>query len=281
MRNQTATRYVLLIGGTACLAGWAARPRAGAAPAAAPPPAPSSFVSYEAGAAKWLNVPRTIEMSQGVTFSQDGAFLKTQTAIVNLDENQRALNARSQAPVHLYDAQNDLNGKQGFLDFSRHLASLKDDIVLVVKPDGAAQNASAGSLRSQFKDAATLTCQAMLYDYRRKIGRIPGPLKVRQMVEGRERVLTADSGKYDVNAQVITLTGNVRGYNGRDKIFAATATIGTKEGAEFINIPVKTIGVFGVAPADETPENRADSAPPPAAPPASATVPAAPPAQSP
>lgn len=267
-----ALRYAFLFGGALSLVGLAARPRLHAAPAAPAPAAPSSgFVSYQAGAARWLNVPRTIEMSQGVTFSQDGAFLKTQSAIVNLDDRQRALNARSQAPVHLYDAQDDLNGRQGFLDFSRHLASLKDDITLVVKPQG---DAPAGSMRSQFKDAATLTCQAMIYDYRRKIGRVPGPLKVRQMVEGKERVLSADSGQYDANAQVIKLTGNVRGHNGQDTISASEATIGTKEGDEFINIPVKLIGVFGVPPDDSTPENGGDAtAPPPAT---SGAVPAAP-----
>ena len=274
MRNRTAVRTVLLVLGALASAGLAARARLHAAPAAPAPPVPSSgFVSYQAGAARWLNVPRTIEMSQGVTFSQDDAFLKTASAIVNLDDRQRALNARSESPVHLYDTQNDLNGKQGFLDFSRHLASLKDDITLVVKPTG---NSPEGSMRSQFKDAATLTCQSMIYDYRRKIGRVPGPLKVRQMVEGKERVLTADSGQYDANAQVIKLTGNVRGHNGQDTISATEATIGTKEGDEFINIPVKLTGVFGVPPDDtETPENKADGAAP--APPAtSGTVPTAP-----
>lgn len=273
MRTTSKLRYVLLFGSALGLVGLAARSRLHAAPVPPPAPPSSSFVSYEAGAARWLNVPRTIEMSQGVTFSQDDAFLKTASAIVNLDDHQRALNARSQAPVHLYDTQNDLNGKQGFLDFSRHLASLKDDITLVVKPGAGEQGASAGSLRSQFKDAATLTCQAMIYDYRRKIGRVPGPLKVRQMVEGQERLLTADSGSYDANAQVIKLSGNVRGHNGKDTIVASEATIGTKEGAEFINIPVKLKGVFGVPPpTDEAPEN-AGGTPPPAT---SGTVPAAP-----
>lgn len=275
------TKTVLLFGGALGLVGLAAWPRLHAAPAPAPvPAAPSSFVAYEAGAARWLNVPRTIEMSQGVTFSQDGAFLKTASAIVNLDDHQRALNARSQAPVHLYDTQNDLNGRQGYLDFGNHVASLKGDITLVVKPGPGEQGAPAGSLRSQFKDAATLTCQSMIYDYQNKIGRVPGRLKVRQMVEGKERVLTADSGKYDTRAQVIQLTGNVRGHNGEDTIVASEATIGTKEGAEFINIPVKLKGVFGVPPEDKTPENKADDAPPP--PPAtSGAVPAAPPAKSP
>lgn len=277
MRTTATIKYALFFGGVLCVLGLIARPQLQAAPAPPPAaPASASFVSYQAGAARWLNVPRTIEMTQGVTFSQDDAVLKTQAAIVNLDEHQRALNARSEAPVHLYDTQNDLNGKQGFLDFVRHLASLKDDITLVVKPTG---NAPAGTMRSQFKDAATLTCQTMIYDYKNKIGRIPGPLKVRQMVEGKERVLTADSGKYDVNAQVITLTGNVRGHNGEDTIATSEATIGTKEGDEFIHIPVKLQGVFGVPPDnDETPENKVAPPPPPAK---SGTVPAAPPVKSP
>ncbi len=273
MRTTTTLSYICLFGGVLCVIGLASRPQLHAAPATAPS---SSTVSYQAGAARWLNVPRTIEMTQGVTFSQDDAVLKTQAAIVNLDEHQRALNARSESQVHLYDTQNDLNGKQGFLDFVRHLASLKDDITLVVKPTGSAPT---GSMRSQFKDAATLTCQAMIYDYKNKIGRIPGSLKVRQMVEGKERVLTADSGQYDANAQVIKLTGNVRGHNGEDTINATEATIGTKEGDEFINIPVKLQGVFGVPPdEDETPENKPSPPPPPAK---SGTIPAAPPAKAP
>lgn len=224
----------------------------------------SSFVNYVSGAARWLNVLHVLELSQGVTLTQDDATLKTDAAVVNLNGRNQILTARSQAPVHLYDPQNDLTGRQGFVDFQRHIATLTGGTTLVVKPGPCEAGASPDSLRSQFKDAATLTCDALTYDYRRKVGLVPGPLTVRQVIRQTktERVLSADSGKYDTRAQVITLTGNVHGHNGRDQISTSTVTIGTKEGAEFISIPVKLQGVFGVPPEDQTPEQKADDAAP-------------------
>ncbi len=215
------------------------------APAARPAPvatASSQTVSYDAGAARWLNAPRTVEMSQGVTFSQDDAFLKTAAAIVALDNQQRALNAKSSTSVHLYDPQNDLTGAQGYVDFTRHLATLTGSIVLVVKPAKASPQTS---LRSQFKDAATLTCSEMTYDYRQKLGRVPGALTIHQ----KDRVLTANSGEYDARAQTVVLKGNVHGHNGDGEIHAPLARMGLKEGSEFIFLPGPSIhGVFHVPP---------------------------------
>ena len=71
------------------------------------------FVTYDAGFSRWLNAPKTVEMSQGVTLSQEDTYLKMDSAIVNLDGDQRALNAKSLAPVHIYDPQSDLTAKTG------------------------------------------------------------------------------------------------------------------------------------------------------------------------
>lgn len=252
-----------------------------AAPSAAPAhpassrSAASQTVSYDAGAARWLNAPRTVEMSQGVTFNQNDAYLKTAAAIVALDSQQRALNAKSSTPVHLYDVQDDLTGAQGYVDFTRHLATLTGSIVLVVKPAKASPNTS---LRSQFKDAATLTCALMTYDYRQKIGHVPGSITIHQ----KDRVLTADKGEYDARAQTVTLTGNVHGHNGDGEIHAPLAKMGLKEGSEFIFLPGPSIhGRFNVPP------DQAEAIPlPPVpvntpAPTSSVTTPLAPPASPP
>ncbi len=252
-----------------------------AAPALAPSrpasasPASSRTVSYDAGAARWLNAPRTVEMSQGVTFNQDDAFLKTTAAVVALDDQQRALNAKSATAVHLYDAQNDLTGSQGFVDFTRHLATLTGSIVLVIKPP---KSTPTSSVRSQFKDAATLTCAKMTYDYQQKLGHVPGALTIHQ----KDRVLTADEGEYDTRAQTIVLKGNVHGHNGEGEIHAPLVKIGIKEGSEYIFLPGPSIhGHFNVPP------EQADALPlPPApktnpAPTSSVTAPAAPPVSSP
>lgn len=263
----------LLLAGTSLLLRAAPAP-ALARPAFVPPPS-SQTVSYAAGHARYLNAPRTVELTQSVTFNQDDAFLKTASATVTFDDQQRALNAKSATAVHLYDTLDDLTGTQGFVDFTRHLATLTGDIVLVVRP---AANPPKSSLRSQFKDAATLTCAKMTYDYQQKRGHVPGALTIRQ----KDRVLTADEGEYDARAQTVTLRGNVHGHNGDVDIHASLATMGLKEGSEFIDLPGPSIhGHFNVPPDADTIPTPPAAASKPAAPASSvsanAPAPAAPP----
>lgn len=251
MAGKTASRQFLALAGALLFASGA--------PGAAKAP---EYVTYDAGYSRWLNAPHTVEMSKGVTFQQGDSTLKTDAAIVTLDDQQRALSAKSQSPVHLYNPQDDLTGQQGFIDFTRHLATLSGDVKLIAKPGPDDKNAPPGSIRSIFKDAATLTCAKMTYDYRRKIGHVPGPLTVTQ----KDRVLTADSGKYDATSKTVTLTGNVHGRNGEDEITAPTVIIGLQEGAESITIPVPFHGRMRVKDDDADSSNSAES-PPPKSPP--------------
>ncbi len=208
-----------------------------AAPLAAAPQKP---VTYAAGASLWLNAQHQAQMSQGVTIQQDDATLQTQAAIVNFDDQQHALNAVSRAPVHLWDTQSDLTGQHGTVDFTTHVATVTDNIVLTVKPGPQNADAPKGSIKARFKDPATLTCALMTYDYRRKFGTVPGPLTIHQ----RDRVLTADSGTYDGRLQIITLIGHVHGQNGDGEVDAPEATIGVREGEEFILITKPTHGIL-------------------------------------
>jgi hypothetical protein len=241
MLRKPSPRAALAVGGSLALLG--------AAHAAT---APTQYVTYAAGFSRWLNAPHTVEMSQGVTFTQDDAVLKTEAAVVNLDDQQRVLNAKSQSPVHLYNTQDDLTGRQGYIDFTRHLATLQDTIVLVVKPGQKEANAPKGTARSQFRDPATLTCSQMTYDYRRKMGHIPGELTIHQ----KDRVLTADSGEYDAGKETVTLNGHVHGHNGTDEIQTSKVIINLSdtEGAESITIPVPLIGRWVVKDQEDEPE---------------------------
>ena len=88
-----------------------------------------------------------------------------------------------------------------------------------------------------------MTCGQMTYDYRHKIGRVPGQLTVHQ----KDRILTADSGIYDAKAETITLVGNVHGHNGDNEIQAPKVIFYIKEGDETITIPAPTHGPFPVS----------------------------------
>ena len=226
--------------------------------AQSPAPAAPETVTYESGSAAWLSAPHTLQLSSGVQFGQDDAVLKTDAAVALLGKDQSLVSAKAQGPVHLYDAQDDLVGQHGSVDFTKHTATLRDNIILVVKPGKREADAPDTSPRRQFKDPATLTCQLMTYDYKFKVGRIPGPLTVTQTIQTQDdglqtRTLTADAGLYDGRAQTIQLVGDIKGtYSDGSKIegdtrqFGKPVLISIKDGAEGIFVPFPTHGAFAV-----------------------------------
>jgi len=238
---------------------YAAEPASVSKPTAAASP---QTVTYAFGAAQWLNAPHSVEMSQGVTFGQDDATLKTDAAVALLDKEQHLLSAQASGPVHIFDPQDDLTGQHGKIDFTRHLATLENTIVLRVKPGKREGQAAAGSPRKQFQDPATLTCESMTWDYRRKIGRIPGALKVVQVIQTKDgmetRTLTADAGLYNGKLETIQLVGTVRVRTSTGDIFVADTrpsgkpvVIGTREGAEYLSIKFPSNGILAVRPEDK------------------------------
>ncbi len=236
--------------------------RTGGTLRAAPTPAAKapSDVGVQVGITKYLADGRSISMTQGVQFTQDDAVLKTDKATALQDKDQSLLSADAPGPVHLYDPQDDLTGSHGTIDFPRHLAVLSGNVILRVTPGKREANAPEGSPRRQFKDPATLTCAVMTYDYRRKIGKIPGSLTVHQIIQRPEgpvtRTLTADAGLYNGRSQTVLLVGTVKGQDSDGSMVTNADTrasgkpivIGIKEGAEYINIPFKTTGRFKVKP---------------------------------
>jgi len=235
--------------------------RTGAALRAAPAPAgPPPDVGYQVGLTKYLADGRSTAMTGGVRFTQDDAVLKTDHATALQDKDQNLLSADAPGPVHLYDPQDDLTGQHGSIDFTKHLARLEGDVVLHVTPGPRETNAAEGSPRRQFKDPATLTCALMTYDYRRRVGKIPGPLTVRQIIQKKDgpvtRTLTADAGLYSGRAQTILLVGTVKGEDSDGSMVTNADTrpsgkpivIGIKEGAEYVTVPFRTAGKFKVKP---------------------------------
>lgn len=217
-------------------------------------------VTYHSGSYRYLLAPHTMEFYHGVRFGQGDATMSTDNAVILLDKDNNLLNAKAPGPVHLYDPQDDLIGQHGTVDFTKHLATLHDNIVLVVKPGKREASAADSSPRRQFKDPATLTCQMMTYDYRFKVGKIPGPLTVTQVIQTKEnglqtRTLTADAGLYDGRKQTIQLVGDIKGtYSDGSKIEGDTRLLGIpvviniKEGAEGIFVSFPSHGVFPVKP---------------------------------
>ena len=240
---------------------------------AAPGKGPGS-VRCVANTSQGLEEPRIAQRSNGVEFGQDDSTLKTETVVALFDKDHHIVSAKAQGAVHIFDPQDDLVGLHGSVDFTRHLAMLQDNIVLTVKPGKREADANGSSLRRQFTDPATLTCQAMTYDYKFKVGRIPGPLTVTQVIPAKDggtltRTLTADAGLYNGKAETIQLVGSIRGFDSDNRIIEGnTRTLGKplllniKEGSEALFAPFTTTGVFPVKqPAPNSPDDTKDDEP--------------------
>lgn len=206
------------------------------------------IVTFENGFSKWLQAPHTIQMSQGVTFHQDQETLSMDAAIVYLDSDQSLVSAKSLTPVHVFDPDNDLTGLHGLIDFQTHIAKLQNDVVLIAKPSSKDKTVHS-SMRSQFRQTATLTCGELLYDYRHKYAQIPGPLTVTQ----KTRVLTSDRGDYDTTTGIVTLTGHVHGHDiAGNELSGPSAVLNINKGQESVTLYQPT-GIFHVKDAPDGP----------------------------
>ena len=233
-------------------------------PASGASPSETDEVSYESGPARYLDTQKVWQMTGGVKFSQNDTHLDTNAALVNLDKDMNAVSARSLSPVHMYDPDNDLTGDRGTIDFTRHLATLRDHITLIARPS---TKPSSGSIKSQQKSPATLTCALMTYDYRKKQGAIPGPL----IVHEQDRTLTADSATYDGVGKTVTLIGNVHVEQRSDsssggaqpqegnELFADKVIAGVANDNQWILVPGPVHGKFH--PKDDTNDTKSQSSP--------------------
>lgn len=236
--------------------------------APAPPSKDDETVTYDSGPAQYIDKDHRWMMTGGVTFVQGDSTLATQSALVNLDQDMKAHDAKALAPVHLWNDQDDLTGTHGTIDFSTHVATITDNITLIAKPS-AKPDSSGDSVRKQFKDPATITCDKIIYNYRNKTGHIPGSLTIHQ----KDRTVTADMADYDGNRKVVDLHGHVHGVlKDGSVVDAPEVQIGVDEGHEWLYVPGH---IHGTIPSkaqhenDDTEDNGGKStpAPPPAMPP--------------
>lgn len=211
--------------------------------ATAAPSAPATdddTVTYDSGPSQYIDKDHRWLMTGGVLFQQGDAYLQTQSALVNLDSDMKAQDAKSLAPVHLWNKQDDLTGTHGTIDFTTHVATLRDHIMLIAKPDSKPSN-SKESVRRQFKEPATITCDVIVYNYRKRTGHIPGEVTIRQ----KHRTVTADSADYDGFRKLVVLKGHVHAVQDDGMVVnAPEVQIGIEEGHEWLSIPTHVNGTI-------------------------------------
>jgi lipopolysaccharide export system protein LptA len=158
------------------------------------------------------------------------------------------------------DPQHHATCDKAHIDMTTKLAIFTENVVLVLKPDkaanapappppppsGAASAAATDTppdkdVQGQKRHGVTVTCDRMEDQYKKKFIKLYGHLVFKQKfvdTDGKtvERTMTAEHAEYNGKSEIMVLFGPVDGHDSKGQEFHTTTdvTVGTKEGDENI-----------------------------------------------
>lgn len=155
-----------------------------------------------------------------MTLTADKAVCNKKTNIVVADGN-----------IKIVDSEHVITGEKATAYLNERRSVIEGNVKLVARPkEDAAGNQN--TVKSKLKKPATITCDTLDYLYRKKIATAEGNLKIVQA----GRTLFGKKGVYDVNQEMITLTGGVKVTDEEGQTFTSPGTVkaSLKDGAEWI-----------------------------------------------
>jgi Organic solvent tolerance protein OstA len=178
---------------------------------------------------KTVNQNDIITATGGVEISSRGSTLRTEKVVFNDTTDV----ATAPGPVRLDDAQNTLTGDKGVAYYARRDAEITGRVKIIARPAPANDNAPEGSVRREFKEPVTITCDKVVYNWRTRKAVLTGNL----VVKHKDRTITGLRGLYDGRAEQVELAGDIKSVrpNGLENIAVpndSRAIAVLREGAE-------------------------------------------------
>jgi hypothetical protein len=216
-------------------------PATGQSTAKSGPPEQVIFQATQQG--HWDEQSHTLTIDGPVTIREGKVEMQTIGAIYDHSSDI----ARALTPVKIVDDKNTLLGDHGSVNFQTHIATLDGNVELSATPTPTTSAKSDNTIETQARKPTQMFCDHIVYNYRTKIADSAGHLKIVQT----ERTVTADTGTYDTNAQMITLDGDVDGHDTDGKhVTAPSAKVSVDPKNEYIDVKGPITYTFPVNSAD-------------------------------
>lgn len=193
------------------------------------PVAKEDLVHYSAKIWKRTSGDKPLVVLNGdVTFAHEDTTLKSDQ--VNYDEKTRI--ATSPGKVTITDPECDITGDKGSANFKKRLGEIVGNVVMLAKPKPVEPTPeNKDSIRQKLTKPTTISCPKLEYLYKDKIATLTGPVSFKQ----EKRSATADKAVYDGKAEILTLTGSVKGIDEEGQTFTATTLkVSFKKGDEWM-----------------------------------------------
>jgi len=192
---------------------------------------------------------------------QDTKFL-SDTVLFNEDTKI----ASAPTKLRMEDPQNTLTGDSGVAYYKKELryADVVGDVTIIARPKPEDPNAPPKSVRKEFKNPVTITCDKVRYWWKQKRAFTDANVKITFTHKGKNWTITAATLEYFGNDERALLSGSVIALNDKgEKVLCDTADIGLKEGAETLSLKPIHKGTVIKADPDEEDEKDGKTTPPP------------------
>lgn len=184
---------------------------------------------------------------QGIlwTLTGDAQLLHKETKFLSDTVLYNEDNKIASAPgkLRIEDPQNTITGDSGVAYYKKELryADLTGDVKIVARPKPDDPKATTKSLRKEFKNPVTITCDKLRYWWKQKRGFTDANVKIAFTHKEKNWTITGDSLEYFGSDEHAVVTGNVLAVSDKgDRILCDLADMILKEGAEKVTLsPVK------------------------------------------
>lgn len=134
--------------------------------------------------------------------------------------------------VKIVDGENVITGDKATTFLNDRKNVIEGHVRLVGTPKKSSSAKDPATPSAKMREPTTITCDKLEYLYRKKIATVEGNLKITQ----KDRVLVGSRGVYDVNQELVTLTGGVKVTDEKGQTFSSPGDLraSLKEGSEWI-----------------------------------------------
>jgi lipopolysaccharide assembly outer membrane protein LptD (OstA) len=197
---------------------------------AATAPKQKEVVSIDGDKWKWKGGDKTsVYTITGNVIIKQGDTTVTAT---KAEYDEKAKIAVIDGGVKIVDPENQITGDKATTYLNDRKNVVEGNVKMIGIPKTTDTGKDAAQMSTKLREPTTITCDKLEYLYRKKIATISGHLKIVQ----KDRTLVGEHAVYDVNQQVVTLTGGVHVTDEKGQTFTSPGEIraSLKEGSEWI-----------------------------------------------
>ncbi len=212
----------------------------------------------------WGKLMRRESTKQGVLWTLTGDAQLSHKDVKFLSDtvlyNEDTRIASAPGKLRIEDPQNTLTGNSGVAYYKKELryADLTGEVKIIARPKPDDPKATTKSLRKDFKNPVTITCDKLRYWWKQKRAFTDTNVKIAFTHKGKNWVITGGSLEYFGDTERALIKGSVIAVNDKEeRILSDMADVTLKEGEEKLLLsPVLKGTVIKGDPEDEDGDGR-------------------------